>query len=51
MASKTLSNAWIFSVGTDIGDIAIWEVVSREKLAHKPFRVWDYTKRRIAVQV
>ncbi|CAL5436220.1 unnamed protein product [Camellia sinensis] len=30
-----------FSVGTNVGDISIWEVGSRERLAHKPFKVWD----------
>ncbi|XP_028105463.1 protein TOPLESS-RELATED PROTEIN 2-like isoform X2 [Camellia sinensis] len=28
-------------VGTNVGDISIWEVGSRERLAHKPFKVWD----------
>ncbi|CAL5404561.1 unnamed protein product [Camellia sinensis] len=28
-------------VGTNAGDISIWEVGSRERLAHKPFKVWD----------
>uniref|UniRef100_A0A0C9S7L9 TSA: Wollemia nobilis Ref_Wollemi_Transcript_8205_4327 transcribed RNA sequence n=1 Tax=Wollemia nobilis TaxID=56998 RepID=A0A0C9S7L9_9CONI len=31
----------ILLVGTNVGDIAIWEVASREKLAHKTFKVWD----------
>ncbi|CAL5419422.1 unnamed protein product [Camellia sinensis] len=28
-------------VGTNVGDVSIWEVGSRERLAHKPFKVWD----------
>ncbi|KAL2534036.1 Topless-related protein 4 [Abeliophyllum distichum] len=28
-------------VGTNIGDIAIWEVGSRERLAFRNFKVWD----------
>eukprot|EP00249_Psilotum_nudum_P025017 c29350_g1_i2 orf=562-3972(-) len=28
-------------VGTNVGDIAIWEVASRERLAQRQFKVWD----------
>lgn len=28
-------------VGTNVGDISIWEVGSRERIAHKAFKVWD----------
>ncbi|XP_058085510.1 protein TOPLESS-RELATED PROTEIN 2-like isoform X2 [Magnolia sinica] len=31
----------ILLVGTNVGDIGIWEVGSRERLAHKTFKVWD----------
>ncbi|KAL5724564.1 Protein TOPLESS-RELATED PROTEIN 2 [Ranunculus cassubicifolius] len=31
----------ILLVGTNIGDIAIWEIGTRERLAYKPFKVWD----------
>ncbi|XP_043694009.1 protein TOPLESS-RELATED PROTEIN 2-like isoform X2 [Telopea speciosissima] len=31
----------ILLVGTNVGEIGIWEVGSRERLAHKPFKVWD----------
>ncbi|XP_010243111.1 PREDICTED: protein TPR2-like [Nelumbo nucifera] len=31
----------ILLVGTNIGEISIWEVGSRERLAHKTFKVWD----------
>ncbi|KAK9282441.1 hypothetical protein L1049_005359 [Liquidambar formosana] len=29
-------------VGTNIGDIAVWEVSGREKLVHRNFKVWDH---------
>ncbi|CAF2154862.1 unnamed protein product, partial [Brassica rapa] len=29
------------AVGTNLGDIAIWEVGSRDKLASRSFKVWD----------
>lgn len=31
----------ILLVGTNVGDISIWEVGSRERMVHKPFKVWD----------
>ncbi|CAA6667022.1 unnamed protein product [Spirodela intermedia] len=31
----------ILLVGTSIGDITIWEVGSRERIAHRGFKVWD----------
>nr|CAB3480100.1 unnamed protein product [Digitaria exilis] len=31
----------ILLVGTNVGDIAVWEVGSRERIAHKTFKVWD----------
>nr|GMD78085.1 protein TPR2-like isoform X1 [Ipomoea batatas] len=31
----------ILLVGTNVGDISVWEVGSRERLAHKTFKVWD----------
>ncbi|OVA18462.1 WD40 repeat [Macleaya cordata] len=31
----------ILLVGTNVGDIGIWEVGSRERLAYKTFKVWD----------
>ncbi|KAL3497944.1 hypothetical protein ACH5RR_040676 [Cinchona calisaya] len=31
----------VLLVGTNVGDISIWEVGSRERLAHKNFKVWD----------
>ncbi|KAJ8650557.1 hypothetical protein MRB53_003580 [Persea americana] len=31
----------ILLVGTNVGDIGLWEVGSRERLTHKTFKVWD----------
>eukprot|EP00252_Welwitschia_mirabilis_P014884 TRINITY_DN3294_c0_g1_i11.p1 TRINITY_DN3294_c0_g1~~TRINITY_DN3294_c0_g1_i11.p1 ORF type:complete len:1125 (-),score=229.73 TRINITY_DN3294_c0_g1_i11:418-3792(-) len=31
----------ILLVGTNVGDIAIWDVASRERLTFKNFKVWD----------
>ncbi|XP_024995980.1 protein TPR2-like isoform X1 [Cynara cardunculus var. scolymus] len=31
----------ILLVGTNVGEISIWEVGSRERMVHKPFKVWD----------
>ncbi|XP_065050198.1 protein TOPLESS-RELATED PROTEIN 2-like [Musa acuminata AAA Group] len=31
----------ILLVGTNVGDTGIWEVGSRERVAHKTFKVWD----------
>ncbi|KAL8497190.1 hypothetical protein ACS0TY_020759 [Phlomoides rotata] len=31
-------------VGTNVGDIALWEVSSREKLVQRNFKVWDLSK-------
>ncbi|XP_071737370.1 protein TOPLESS-RELATED PROTEIN 2-like isoform X2 [Rutidosis leptorrhynchoides] len=28
-------------VGTNVGEISIWEVGFRERMVHKPFKVWD----------
>ncbi|KAG0559967.1 hypothetical protein M758_10G138100 [Ceratodon purpureus] len=33
----------VLLVGTNVGDIGIWEVGSREKLAQRTFKVWDIT--------
>ncbi|KAJ0488149.1 putative transcription factor WD40-like family [Helianthus annuus] len=30
-------------VGTSTGEIMIWELASRERLAHKNFKVWDHS--------
>ncbi|KAF2288033.1 hypothetical protein GH714_004006 [Hevea brasiliensis] len=31
----------LMKLGTNVGDISLWEVGSRERLVHKPFKVWD----------
>ncbi|KAI5063925.1 hypothetical protein GOP47_0020595 [Adiantum capillus-veneris] len=31
----------ILLVGTNVGDIAIWDVGTKERLAHRTFKVWD----------
>ncbi|GAA0142061.1 hypothetical protein LIER_03046 [Lithospermum erythrorhizon] len=31
----------VLLVGTNVGDISIWEVGSRERLVHKTFKMWD----------
>ena len=31
----------LLSVGTDVGEIGLWEVGSRERLVSKNFKVWD----------
>ncbi|CAM8927593.1 unnamed protein product [Rhodiola kirilowii] len=33
----------ILLVGTNVGEISLWEVATRERIAHKPFKVWDLT--------
>eukprot|EP01018_Ginkgo_biloba_P025305 Gb_32130 [translate_table: standard] len=40
----------ILLVGTNVGDIGIWEVGSRERLAFKKFQVWDITACSVSMQ-
>ncbi|XP_031483274.1 protein TOPLESS-RELATED PROTEIN 2-like [Nymphaea colorata] len=40
----------ILLVGTNVGDIAIWEVGSKERISHKTFRVWDVSAYSLALQ-
>ncbi|GAV84146.1 WD40 domain-containing protein, partial [Cephalotus follicularis] len=40
----------ILLVGTNVGDISLWEVGSRERLAHKPFKVWDISAASMPLQ-
>ncbi|KAJ4720991.1 Protein TOPLESS-like protein [Melia azedarach] len=40
----------ILLVGTNVGDISLWEVGSRERLAHKPFKVWDISTASMPLQ-
>ncbi|KAL4334639.1 hypothetical protein GQ457_07G032460 [Hibiscus cannabinus] len=37
-------------VGTNVGDIALWEVGSRERLVSKNFKVWDLTACSMSLQ-
>ncbi|KAL4285195.1 hypothetical protein GQ457_16G004370 [Hibiscus cannabinus] len=37
-------------VGTNIGDIMVWEVGSGEKIAHKTFKVWDLSTFSMSLQ-
>ncbi|XP_062155997.1 topless-related protein 4 isoform X2 [Alnus glutinosa] len=37
-------------VGTNIGDITIWEVGGRERLVYRSFKVWDIGKRTMNLQ-
>eukprot|EP00253_Pinus_taeda_P023571 PITA_23571 len=41
----------ILLVGTDVGDIAIWEVGTSEKLTQKSFKDWDNSIRILSMQV
>ncbi|XVF41623.1 hypothetical protein PTKIN_Ptkin01aG0294400 [Pterospermum kingtungense] len=40
----------ILLVGTNVGDICLWEVGSRERLAHKLFKVWDISAASMPLQ-
>jgi hypothetical protein len=40
----------ILLVGTNVGDIGIWEVGSRERIAHKTFKVWDISSCTLPLQ-
>ncbi|XP_020265607.1 topless-related protein 1-like isoform X2 [Asparagus officinalis] len=35
------SQPTVLLVGTNVGDIAVWEVSCRERLAHRSFKVWE----------
>ncbi|KAF6158223.1 hypothetical protein GIB67_015017 [Kingdonia uniflora] len=37
-------------VGTNVGDIAVWEISSREKLAHRNFKLWDISASSVPLQ-
>jgi len=39
------------SVGTHVGDIALWEVGSRERLVSRNFKVWDLSACSMPFQV
>ena len=38
-------------VGTNVGDISLWEVGSRERLVLKNFKVWDLSTCSMPLQV
>ncbi|KAB1205517.1 Protein TOPLESS [Morella rubra] len=40
----------VLLVGTNVGDISLWEVGSQERLAHKPFKVWDISAASMPLQ-
>ncbi|KAM7253948.1 hypothetical protein ACFE04_031630 [Oxalis oulophora] len=40
----------VLLVGTNIGDISIWEVGSRERLVSQSFKVWDVSQCSMALQ-
>lgn len=39
------------SVGTNVGDIGLWEIGSRERLVQKNFKVWDLSACTMPLQV
>ena len=41
----------LFSVGTNVGEIGLWEVGSRERLISKSFKVWDLNACSMPLQV
>lgn len=42
---------FFFSVGTNVGEIGLWEVGSRERLVSKNFKVWDLNACSMPLQV
>lgn len=40
----------ILLVGTNVGDIGLWEIGSRERLVHKSFKVWDISAASMPLQ-
>ena len=47
----TMNISFFAEVGTNVGDISIWEVGSRERLVHKTFKVWDLSACSMPLQV
>jgi hypothetical protein len=41
----------VLLVGTNVGDIGIWEVGSRDRLANRTFKVWDISAASMPMQV
>lgn len=48
---NVLNFCLLFVAGTNVGDISLWEIGSRERLAHKPFKVWDISAASMPLQV
>ncbi|XP_044482671.1 uncharacterized protein LOC123209027 isoform X2 [Mangifera indica] len=44
-------NAFRSIMGTNVGDISLWEVGSVARLAHKSFKVWDKSAASMPLQV
>ena len=42
---------YCLTVGNNVGDIAIWDVGTRDRLAHRPFKVWDINLCSMPMQV
>ncbi|CAM6037067.1 unnamed protein product [Sphagnum compactum] len=40
----------VLLVGTNVGDIGIWEVASRDRLANRTFKVWDISAASMPMQ-
>lgn len=41
----------IVSVGTNMGDVMVWELGRRERIATKNFKVWELSTRSVGLQV
>lgn len=43
---------WVFwTVGSNNGEVTLWELGLRERVISKPFKIWDMTTRPLAFQV
>lgn len=40
---------WV--VGTNMGNVMVWDIGSRERIAHRSFKVWDLQVCSVALQV
>jgi hypothetical protein len=49
--SHSISYSVSVLVGTNIGDIGLWDVGTKEKLAVRNFKVWELGKCSMALQV
>lgn len=48
---RSFTSICFVPVGTNVGDIGLWEVGSRERLVQKTFKVWDLSKCSMPLQV